>query len=111
VALSDAAAWLALPRQWGMTLPTGAVGGSHAAYNMYACKNGRVAVAALEPHFAKSLCAAAGLMITDVKDLFDKSTHDAIAAFLASKTRHQLNKLAAEKDIPLMTLPKATTSQ
>ena len=111
VALSDAAAWLALPRQWGMTLPTGAVGGSHAAYNIYACKHGRVAVAALEPHFAKSLCAAAGLMITDVKDLFDKSTHDAIAAFLASKTRHQLNKLAAEKDIPLMTLPKATTSQ
>ena len=107
VALSDAAAWLALPRQWGMTLPKGAVGGAHAGYNMYACKNGRVAVAALEPHFAKSLCDAAGIVVKDGKTLFAKSTHDAIASFLASKTRQQLDKLAADKDIPLMTLPKA----
>jgi len=107
VALSDAAAWLALPRHWGMTLPKGAVGGAHAGYKMYACKNGRVAVAALEPHFAKSLCDAAGIEVKDVKALFAKSTHDAIAAFLASKTRHQLDKLATDKDIPMMTLPKA----
>jgi crotonobetainyl-CoA:carnitine CoA-transferase CaiB-like acyl-CoA transferase len=108
VALSDAAAWLALPRQWGMTLPEGAVGGAHAGYQIYACKNGRVAVAALEPHFAKSLCDAAGIKVSDPKSLFAKSTHVAIANFLASKTRQQLDKLAAEKDIPLMTLPKAS---
>ena len=107
VALSDAAAWLALPRQWGMTLPKGAVGGAHAGYNMYACKNGRVAVAALEPHFAKSLCQAAGILVKNDKTLYAKSTHDAIASFLASKTRLQLDKLAVDKDIPLMTLPKA----
>lgn len=108
VALSDAAAWLALPRQWGMTLPKGAVGGAHAGYKIYACKNGRVAVAALEPHFAKSLCDAAGIVATDIKALFAKSTHESIAAFLAGKTRQQLDKLAAENDIPLMTLPKAS---
>ena len=108
VALSDAAAWLALPRQWGMTLPKGAVGGAHAGYKVYACKNGRVAVAALEPHFAKSLCDAAGIQAKDPKSLFAKSTHEAIASFLASKTRQQLDKLAADKDIPLMTLPKAS---
>jgi alpha-methylacyl-CoA racemase len=107
VALSDAAAWLALPRHWGMTLPKGAVGGAHAGYKMYACKNGRVAVAALEPHFAKSLCDAAGIEVKDVKALFAKKTHDAVAAFLASKTRHQLDKLATDKDIPMMTLPQA----
>jgi len=107
VALSDAAAWLALPRQWGMTLPKGAVGGAHAGYNMYACKNGRVAVAALEPHFAKSLCQAAGILVKNDKALYAKSTHNAIASFLASKTRQQLDKLATDKDIPLMTLPKA----
>jgi crotonobetainyl-CoA:carnitine CoA-transferase CaiB-like acyl-CoA transferase len=39
VALSDAAAWLALPRTWGMTLPKGPVGGAHAGYKIYACKN------------------------------------------------------------------------
>jgi crotonobetainyl-CoA:carnitine CoA-transferase CaiB-like acyl-CoA transferase len=106
VALSEAAAWLALPRQLRMTTPDGAVGGAHAGYRVYACKNGRVAVAALEPHFALSLCKAAGLMLSHpVKDLFKSETQQAIAAFFASKTRQQLDKLAAAQDIPLLTLP------
>ncbi len=106
VALSEAAAWLALPRQWRMTTPDGAVGGAHAGYRMYACKNGRVAVAALEPHFAARLCAAAQVAVRDpLKDLFKASTRQAIAAFLAQQTRSQLDKLATEQDIPLMTLP------
>ena len=105
VALSDAAAWLALPRQLRMTTPDGAVGGAHAGYRMYACKNGRVAVAALEPHFAISLCEAAGVKLEHaVKDLFKPATRKTIEAFLASQTRAQLDKLAAAKDIPLMTL-------
>jgi len=45
VALSEAAAYLALPRQWGLTQPSGSVGGAHAGYRVYACKDGRVAVA------------------------------------------------------------------
>ena len=107
VALSEAAAWLALPRQLRMTTPDGAVGGAHAGYRIYACKNGRVAVAALEPHFAASLCKAAGIPLTHtVKDLFKPETQQAVAAFLASKTRLQLDKLAADKDIPLLTLPR-----
>ena len=106
VALSEAAAWLALPRQLRMTTPDGAVGGAHAGYRVYACKNGRVAVAALEPHFALSLCKAAGLPLAHpVKDLFKPETQQAIAAFLASKTRQQLDKLATAQDIPLLTLP------
>jgi crotonobetainyl-CoA:carnitine CoA-transferase CaiB-like acyl-CoA transferase len=107
VALSDAAAWLALPRQLRMTTPDGAVGGAHAGYRLYACKNGRVAVAALEPHFATRLCEAAGVKLMDpVKDLFKPATHQAIATFLASQTRAQLDKLALTHDIPLMTLPR-----
>ena len=107
VALSDAAAWLALPRQLRMTTPEGAVGGAHAGYRIYACKNGRVAVAALEPHFAISLCEAAGVALTHpVKDLFKPATRQAIETFLAGQTRAQLDKLAAAKDIPLMTLPR-----
>ncbi|MBP6277793.1 MAG: CoA transferase [Limnohabitans sp.] len=107
VALSEAATWLALPRQLRMTTPDGAVGGAHAGYRMYACKNGRVAVAALEPHFAVSLCEAAGVPLAHpVKDLFKPTTHKAIEAFLAGQTRAQLDKLAEAKDIPLMTLPR-----
>ena len=105
VALSEAARWLALPRTWGLTQPSGAVGGAHAGYRMYPCKNGRVALAALEPHFAAALCAAAGVSVTSLSSLVKPETHAAIAAFLASKTRQQLEKLAVEKDIPLHTLP------
>jgi crotonobetainyl-CoA:carnitine CoA-transferase CaiB-like acyl-CoA transferase len=106
VALSDAAAWLALPRQLRMTTPDGAVGGAHAGYRVYACKNGRVAVAALEPHFAISLCAAAGITLAHpVKDLFKPETRQTMATFFAGKTRQQLDKLAVAKDIPLLTLP------
>lgn len=107
VALSDAAAWLAIPRQWRMTTPDGAVGGAHAGYRLYACKNGRVAVAALEPHFAVRLCEAAAITLTHpVKDLFKPATRLAIETFLAKQTRAQLDKLATTKDIPLMTLPR-----
>ena len=106
VALSEAAAWLALPRQLGLTTPDGAVGGAHAGYRVYACKNGRVAVAALEPHFATRLCEAAGVTLAHpVKDLFKPATRQAIEAFFESQTRAQLDKLATAKDIPLMTLP------
>jgi crotonobetainyl-CoA:carnitine CoA-transferase CaiB-like acyl-CoA transferase len=107
VALSEAAAWLALPRQLGLTTPDGAVGGAHAGYRIYACKNGRVALAALEPHFAARICEAAGVKLMDpVKDLFKPATRQAIETFVASQTHAQLDKLAVAKDIPLMTLPR-----
>ena len=104
VALSDAAAWLALPRTWGLTQPQGAVGGAHAGYRVYPCKGGRVAVAALEPHFAASLCAAGDVVFEGMGTMFKPDTHAAMARFLAGKTRPQLDKLAIEKDIPLHTL-------
>jgi len=106
VALADAATWLALPRTWGLTQPAGSVGGSHAGYRVYACKDGRVAVAALEPHFAAALCQAAGVAASDIRSLFKPATHQAIAAFLLTQTRQQLDKLAVAKDIPLQTLSK-----
>jgi alpha-methylacyl-CoA racemase len=104
VALSEAAAYLALPRQWGLTQPSGSVGGAHAGYRIYPCKDGRVAVAALEPHFAAALCAAAGAAASDLRAMFAPVTHQAIAAFLLKQTRLELDRLAREKDIPLHTM-------
>lgn len=104
VALSDAAAYLALPRQWGLTVPGAAVGGGHAGYRVYPCKDGRVAVAALEPHFAKALCLAVGLTDASPAAMFKPATHDAIASYLLGQSRKALNKLALDKDIPLHTL-------
>ena len=104
VSLSDAAAYLGLPRAWGLTAPQAAVGGGHAGYRVYACKDGRVAMAALEPHFAAPLADAAGLADSSVQTLFTAAAHTTIAAFLAGKTRKQLNALAVARDIPLHTL-------
>ena len=106
IALCDAANYLALPRTWGLTTPDGDVGGAHAGYKIYPCKNGRVAVAALEPHFAKRLCLAVGLEENDMQSMHALKTHKAFTKFFASQTRQQLDRLAVSKDIPLHTLAK-----
>ena len=106
IALCDAANYLALPRTWGLTTPDGDVGGAHAGYKIYPCKNGRVAVAALEPHFAKRLCLAVGLDENDMQSMHALKTHKAFTNFFASQTRQQLDRLAVNKDIPLHTLAK-----
>jgi alpha-methylacyl-CoA racemase len=113
VALADASAYLGLPLAWGLTRPPGArgkadpggsVGGAHAGYRVYPCKDGRVAVAALEPHFAKSLREAAGLLGADSRAMLEPATHQTIAAFLLTQSCKQLDKLAVAKDIPLHTM-------
>jgi alpha-methylacyl-CoA racemase len=105
VALSDAAAYLALPRHWGLTSPKGMVGGAHAGYSVYACRNGRVAVAALEPHFAARLCQVAGLPASSARDMTRKTVHRQLQEFFATHTRRQLDALAQSHDIPMHTLP------
>lgn len=100
VALADAAAWLALPRHWGLTTPEGAVGGAHAGYAVYPCRDGRVAVAALEPHFAAALCRMGGVAAPDPA-MRSPATRTAIAAFFAGRTRAELDRLACEHDLPL----------
>ncbi len=104
VALSEAARFVALPRQWGLTQPPGSVGGAHAGYRVYPCADGRVAIAALEPHFAQRLAAAAGHNAESGKAMFRSSMHAAIATFVSALNCDQLDALATEKDIPLYTL-------
>ena len=104
IALSVAAGYLALPRSWGLTKPGSAVGGGHAGYRVFPCKDGRVALAALEPHFAASLANAVGLKSANIMAMFAPETHQAVAAFLLTQTRKQLDALAIARDIPLYTL-------
>jgi alpha-methylacyl-CoA racemase len=105
VSLSEAARYLGLPRAWGLTLANSMVGGGHAGYGVYACKDGRVALAALEPHFAAALAQAAALPDASLQAMLQPDTRKAVGAYLAGKTRKQLETLAAKKDIPLHTLP------
>lgn len=112
VALSNAAAHLALPRAWGLTLPAGDVGGAHAGYRVYTCADGRVAVAALEPHFALALCQAAGIAVNadafkvnPIHSLMQQPlTQLQLAAFFRNRTCQQLTALAQTQDIPLFSM-------
>lgn len=105
VGLSEASAWLAMPRKWGLTLPQGLVGGAHAGYRVYACKDGRVALAALEPHFASALFKAAGIDASDLRNtILAPETREALTAFFASRSRQEIETLATAHDIPLHTL-------
>ncbi|AVS85302.1 CoA transferase [Paracidovorax avenae] len=102
IALAAAARWLAMPRTWGLALPAGDVGGAHAGYRVYGCEDGRVALAALEPHFMARLCGAVGLPRD--ADPRDASTRDAIASFLRHRRREELDRWALQEDIPLHTI-------
>ncbi len=105
VALAEAARWLALPRAWGLMDPTSDIGGAHAGYRIYPCADGRVAVAALEPHFAARLCEATGLSATAASRVHDPSMVTHLRAYFASRTRAELEALGTERDIPWETMP------
>ena len=104
VALTEAAHWLALPRQWGLTSEGALLGGGHAGYRIYPCLDGRVALAALEPHFAATLARLVGLAdlgTPDAPDWGSAQAHRAVAAFMAQRSCVQLEQLATAHDLPL----------
>lgn len=101
VGLAESVAWLAQPQRWGLTRRGGLLGGGHAGYRVYACKDGRVALAALEPHFAARLAALAGLPVTRPGDWFRPATVQALAAWLAPQDAASLLELARREDLPL----------
>lgn len=63
VGLREAVDAFATPRQHGLTVEGGPLGGGDPAYRLYATRDGRVAVAALEPHFRQRLYAALTLPV------------------------------------------------
>jgi alpha-methylacyl-CoA racemase len=104
VALEEAAAWAAWPRTVGMMNDAGPLAGGHSGYRVYACRDGRVAVAALEPHFARTLCALVGLAPDKHMHMGSPSTQAAMTQFFVERTREQLNALAQIHDLPLVTM-------
>jgi len=75
--LAEAAAALAQPLHEGLTRPGALLGGGFAGYNIYAARDAWIAVAALEPHFAKRLAerfALRELTIDTLRELF--AAHD-----------------------------------
>jgi alpha-methylacyl-CoA racemase len=93
VPLAEAAAWLAQPRIEGLTAPGGLLGGALAGYNLYAARDGWVAVAVLEPHFAERLSSALAL---------DGLCVEALSERFATETAGHWESWARALDLPIV---------
>lgn len=92
VGLVEAARALAEPLRHGLTAPGGVLGGGNPAYNVYPARSGRVALAALEPHFWRrtlDLLAVA-------------PTHEAVAAAFLERDAHEWEAWGVEHDVPVV---------
>lgn len=99
VALAAAAVAFAAPLVHGLTAPGGLLGGGYAPYNRYATADGRIAIAALEPHFWSRFVAAVGR-----PDLAHPHAAPvaAVAALFRSRTTAAWLQLAGEHDLPIV---------
>lgn len=89
IVLDEAAEWAAGPARHGLTAPGGHLGGGVPFYGTYATQDGHIAVACLEPHFARAL---AQLVAADGPGLE--------RAFAEQPTAHWVT-FAAEHDLPI----------
>lgn len=91
IGLRDSLDSLVAPLGHGLTTPGGTLGGGLPAYGVYAARSGRVAVAALEPHFQKRLFESLGL----------PPDADLASAF-ASRTAAEWEAWARKHDLPIV---------
>lgn len=92
VGLVEAAWDLAEPLRHGLTKPGGVLGGALPGYNVYPARSGRVAVAALEPHFLARL-----VELLDVD-----GTHESLAAAFLARSASEWEAWGAEYDVPVV---------
>lgn len=91
VGLYDSLAPLVAAIAHGLTGPGSLLGGALPAYGVYDTRAGRVAVAALEPHFRDRLYALLG-----------GSDHAAVASAFRSRTAGEWQAWALEHDLPIV---------
>ena len=100
--LEDAARALSEPLHEGLTGPGSLLGGGYAGYNLYGTRDGWIAVAALEPHFAERLAQALGL-----EDL----AAEALRTRFASETAAHWQRWASKRDLPIVALANPTNDK
>ena len=93
VALADAAAMLAQPLQEGLTRPGAFLGGGYAGYNLYAAREGWIAVAVLEPRFAERLAEQLGVPALETAKLRE---------IFARQDAQYWESWARERDLPIV---------
>ena len=91
--LAEAAAFLAQPLHEGLTRAGAKLGGGSPGYNIYAAKDGWIAVAALEPHFESRLAQSLALAALSVP---------ALAEIFARESAEHWQRWARERDLPIV---------
>ena len=92
VSLAQAAASFAEPLRRGLTAPKGLLGGACPGYNLYRARDHWIAVAALEPHFARRLAQAVGC---------ESLSKEKLTAFFQTRTASEWEAWGRECDVPL----------
>jgi alpha-methylacyl-CoA racemase len=93
VSLYECALELAQPLRAGLTVPgAGALGGGSMFYSMYRASDGWIAIAALEPHFAKRLLLELGL---------ESAERNGLERVFVTRSAAAWQDWAAERDLPL----------
>jgi alpha-methylacyl-CoA racemase len=93
IGLYDSLAPLVGPLKHGLTGPGGLLGGKLPAYGVYAARDGRVAIAALESHFRKRLY-----------DELDLPLDSELAATFATRTAVEWEQWATSRDLPIVAI-------
>lgn len=97
VPLSELAETMSRPLAHGLTAPGALLGGGLPVYGIYDTATDRVALAALEPHFTRSLLTALDLAPEDL-------TRERLEEVFAQRPAREWAAWAAEHDIPLTPL-------
>ncbi|MGM7644878.1 CoA transferase [Nocardia sp. JW2] len=91
VALEAAAAQAGDAVRYGLMGPDAVLGGAFPGYGIYPCRDGYVALGAVEPHF----------FLRTLETFGATGTHESLHAAFAESTIAELEAIAARADIPL----------
>lgn len=92
VGLIESARDLGEPLRHGLTAPGGILGGGNPAYNVYQARSGRVALAALEPHFWARTRELLGV----------EGAHDELAEVFRQRDAQEWEAWGIEHDVPVV---------
>ena len=92
VSLARAAEDFAEPLRQGLTASDGLLGGALPGYNLYRAREGWIALAALEPHFWRKLCAELGVSSPDRQQL---------QTVFLTRTALEWEAWAVQRDLPV----------
>jgi len=98
VPIAEVAEDFSKPLRYGVTAPSGVLGGGTPGYNVYRTSDGWIAVAALEPHFWKNLQTELGV---------ENANHEMLAASFITHKSEEWERWAAQRDLPIAAIRRS----